>query len=141
MKLLTMALLSLIVMLGYLEASGPAFATESEAPSDEIYIPKNLSDSFDDLKRQLRAEDIDQMRSGTEADMIEYHFGLGRVIRNRWGLFGGSRLSTWFNTQGLSHPDDMSGVILTSFWRHLNDQPIELEQQIKTYQDYWKKQK
>jgi hypothetical protein len=61
-------------------------------------------------------------------------------MRNNWGLWGGSRLAKWFNNQGVKHPDDMSGVILDSFWRHLNDKPIKLEEQVKHYQDYWKKQ-
>jgi hypothetical protein len=33
----------------------------------------------------------------------------------------------------------MSGIILDSYHRHLLDQPINLEEQIKFYKDYWKK--
>jgi len=33
----------------------------------------------------------------------------------------------------------MSGIILDSFWRQLNGKPIKLDEQIKHYQDYWKK--
>jgi len=73
--------------------------------------------------------------------MSQYHFGLGMGMRNEWGLWGGSRLAKWFNAQGITHPDDMSGIILHSFWRHLNGKPITLEQQVKYYQDYWKNQK
>jgi hypothetical protein len=40
---------------------------------------------------------------------------------------------------GIYHPDDMSGIILTSYHRYLNGQDIALEAQIKSYQDYWKK--
>jgi len=32
----------------------------------------------------------------------------------------------------------MSGIILESYLRRLNNQPIELEAQTKFYQDYWK---
>jgi len=35
----------------------------------------------------------------------------------------------------------MSGIILTSFWREANSQPIKLEEQIKEYQDFWEKAK
>jgi hypothetical protein len=107
---------------------------------EEVYIPKNLNDCFVQLKKLLKPEDIEKMKSGTEDDMIQYHFGLGMGIRNSWGLWGGSRLAKWFNAQGIKHPDDMSGIILDSFWRHLNDKPIKLKEQIKYYQDYWKKQ-
>src|SRR5262249_54668776 len=43
--------------------------------------------------------------------------------------------------KGIHHPDDMSGVILDSFWRHLNSKPIELDKQIASYEEYWKKTK
>jgi hypothetical protein len=32
----------------------------------------------------------------------------------------------------------MSGIILHSFWRHLNAQPIKLDEQVAYYQKYWK---
>lgn len=31
----------------------------------------------------------------------------------------------------------MSGIILTSYWRHLHNQPIDLETQVSFYVDYW----
>jgi len=108
---------------------------------DEAYIPKDLDDCFAHLKKLLKPEDIVKMRSGTEDDMIQYHHGLGRWMRNNWGLWGeGSRLAKWFNSKGIMHPDDMSGIILDSFWRHLNDKPIKLKEQVKCYQDYWEKE-
>jgi hypothetical protein len=101
-----------------------------------IYIPRDLDDCFAQLKNILNPDDIRKMKAGTEAEMIEYHFGLGTWMRNNWGLWGGSRLAKWFNTQGIKHPDDMSGIILDSFWRHLNGKPVELDRQIKRYKDY-----
>ena len=114
--------------------------TESPSPTakgDKIHIPKDLEDCFAELKRLLPKEDVQAMRKGTEADMIQYHHGLGTWIRNNWGLWRGSALSKWFNKQGIQHPDDMSGIILDSFWRHLNSKPIKLDEQIKGYQEYW----
>ena len=69
------------------------------------------------------------------------HFGLGLWIRNNWGLWKGSRLSNFFIANGIFHPDDMSGIILTSYHRKLNGIEIQLEKQIKYYQEYWDKQK
>ena len=40
---------------------------------------------------------------------------------------------------GIYHPDDMSGIILDSYHRYLTGKEIKLEEQIKFYQDYWKK--
>ncbi|HPR90611.1 MAG TPA: hypothetical protein PLD93_04145 [Synergistaceae bacterium] len=107
---------------------------------DDVYIPKDLDDCFVQLKKLLKPQDLEKMKSGTEDDMIQYHLGLGMWMRSNWGLWAGSRLAEWFNIQGITHPDDMSAIILDSFWRHLNKKPIELEEQVKYYQDYWKKQ-
>jgi len=106
----------------------------------DIYIPRDLEDCFVQLKKLLKPEDIEKMKAGTEDAMSYYHFGLGMGMRNSWGLWGGSRLAKWFNAQGITHADDMSAIILVSFWRHLNEKPINLEQQVKYYQDYWKGQ-
>lgn len=107
----------------------------------EVYIPKDLDDCFVELRRILPEKTVEQMKNGPEKDMVGYHHGLGRWLRNNWGLWKGSRLSKWFNDKGIQHPDDMSGIILDSFWRHLNGQPIKLDEQIKHYQDYWKRVK
>lgn len=102
-----------------------------------VYVPTDLQDCFAVLKDILEPEQIELMREGSEDDMVRHHFGLGMWMRNNWGLWGGSRLSKWFNDRGIRHPDDMSGIILTSFWRHLNDRPTELDAQIEYYQKYW----
>ena len=118
----------------------PAPAQQSETPQETVYIPQDLDDCFVQLEKLLSPQDLATLRDRSEDDMIRYHFGLGMWMRNNWGLWGGSRLAGWFNERGIFHPDDMSGIILDSFWRHLNDRPIELEAQIKRYQDYWAKQ-
>jgi hypothetical protein len=114
-------------------------AAEKEPKGEEIYIPKDLDDCFAQLKKMLSKEEVEKMKNGREDDMILYHHGLGMWLRNNWGLWKGSRLSKWFNGKGIQHPDDMSGIIFDSFWRHLNNKPIKLDEQVKHYQDYWKK--
>jgi len=59
-------------------------------------------------------------------------------LRNNWQLWGGSRLSKYFNNLGIFHPDDMSGIILDSYHRYLTDKEIKLEEQINFYQEYWR---
>jgi len=111
---------------------------KAQTGEKEVYIPKDLNDCFAELKRILSKEQVETMKTGSEEDMIDYHHGLGTWLRNNWGLWGCSRLSRWFNEKGIKHPDDMSGIILDSFWRHLNGKPIKLDEQVKHYQDYWK---
>ena len=105
--------------------------------NSKIYIPKDLEDCFAELNRMLHPKWIEKFRT-TESGAIDEHFGLGLWMRNNWGLWGRSRLNQHFHGIGIFHPDDMSGLILTSYHRHLNQEPIRLEEQIKYYQDYWK---
>jgi hypothetical protein len=109
---------------------------------DGTYIPKNLADCFDQLNTMLDPKYIEIIKNKSESDFSgSEHFNLGIWMRNNWGLWKGSRLYQFFKEKGLSHPDDMSGTILISYHRKLNNRDIELEKQIKRYQDYWKKKK
>ncbi len=101
--------------------------------------PKNLDECFVELNNILEDKEIAFIKNLEEKPKL--HRGLGMKLRNEWGLWGGSRLSKWFKEKGIRHPDDMSGIILTSFWEHINDEPIDLEEQIKYYQDYWEKRR
>jgi hypothetical protein len=65
------------------------------------------------------------------------HHSLGMWIRNNWGLWRNSKLKQYFLNNGIFHPDDMSGIILTSYHRYLNGKTIDLEEQIKKYQDFY----
>jgi hypothetical protein len=112
---------------------------DSKTPTG-VFVPENLDGCLNELEVMLTPEFVQKIRDGSEDEMSQYHFGLGMWMRNNWGLWGGSRLAKWFNAQGIKDPDDMSGIILVSFWRHLHKKPIRMDEQIKFYQDYWKKQ-
>jgi hypothetical protein len=102
-----------------------------------VYIPNNLEDCFDELKRMLPPDTIRELKQGPENSMNRYHLNLGLWIRNNWGLWRGSRLADYFNHYDIRHPDDMSSIILDSFWRHLNDRPIKFGEQVQFYKEYW----
>ena len=63
--------------------------------------------------------------------IVEY----GRVIRNSWGLWSKNKneLVKHFNSLKITHPDDMSAIILTSFHRFLNNENLNLKKQIRFY--------
>lgn len=105
-----------------------------------IYIPKNLEDCFREIDLAWDEKNRNEIKSMTEEQFLgNSHFGMGMWIRNNWGLWGGSRLALYFNDLGIFHPDDMSGIILTSYYRKLKGYDIELNEQIKYYKNYWKK--
>lgn len=105
----------------------------------ETVIPNNLYECFAALHSDLSKQDIVAITKMTETELCRLHHGLGRWIRNNWGLWTEGPLKDYFNQLGLHHPDDMSGVIILSYWRHLRGEPLQLEEQIKEYQDFWKK--
>lgn len=115
-----------------------------------LVIPKDLDEAIDWLKKKLSEEELDAVRSMTEKDFAaRNHFGLGRWMRNNFLLWAHiaqdekehqySPLGAYFVKLGINHPDDMTGIIMDSFWRHVQDQPRKLEEQIQFYIDYWKK--
>ena len=113
-------------------------------------FPATLDEALDDLIMFFSRE-IDLIKKVEE----EYftgtsHFGLGTFIRNTWFLWWYEdsgyaewpdekpELNKWFESIGIVHPDDMSGIILTSFYRKIKGIPIDLNCQIKRYQEHWK---
>jgi hypothetical protein len=112
--------------------------TPDPAAQFKVYVPADLEDSFLELQKMLHPDLIREMKEKPEKEMAMFHRGLGMWMRNNWGLWAGSRLAKYFNGMGIFHPDDMSGIILDSFWRRLHSQPIELEKQVAYYQRFWK---
>jgi len=100
------------------------------------YIPRNLEECFAELKKNLTEEQLEKFRNQKEHDAVhDHHFVLGLWIRDKWGLWDGSRLAKYFNDIGVLHPNDMSCIILTSFHGHLNNKDIRPEEQIKHCQE------
>lgn len=102
-------------------------------------IPNNLDECFAALNKMLSESELDDIRTMDELQLSSLHHGLGQWIRNNWGLWAGGTLAKYFNNLGLSHPDDMSGLIITTFWHHLKGEPLGIDREIKKYQDFWKR--
>jgi hypothetical protein len=104
----------------------------------ETILPTNLEECFVELDKILSDSSVMVFKQMTENEALSLtHFGLGLWVRNNWGLWKSSNLSKYFNELGLTHPDDMSGVILTSYHRKLNNTEIQLNEQIEYYKLYW----
>lgn len=105
--------------------------------SDGIKVPETLEEAFEILESFEGSIEFKTKPEKTATG--ELHFWLGRWIRNNWGLWSGEgKLYEWFADQGIKHADDMSGVILTSFHRHMNNKPLDIEDQIQKYKEYWR---
>jgi hypothetical protein len=103
------------------------------------YLPKN----FDECLAQLDTIVNDSLKLWVQCLPDGYfgnivHQSFGMYLRNHWNLLGESDLSKSLNRLGIIHPDDMSAIILDSYQRKLKNEDIQLNEQIKRYQDYWR---
>ena len=105
-----------------------------------VYIPKDLEDCFRQIDSFWDDSTKTKAKEWTEDEFsANAHFGFGMWMRNNWQLWGGSRLSKYFNDMEIYHPDDMSGIILDSYHRYLTGKETKIDEQVKYYQEYWKK--
>lgn len=103
------------------------------------YIPKDLEDALNQLDELNTDDDRADIRSGT-LGATDLHHGYGTSLRNNWELWDKSRLAKWFNSIGIFHADDMSGIILDAWFCRVRGQPFDLGAKVKWYQDFWREQ-
>lgn len=105
----------------------------------KLKYPSNLDEALRALGKMLSKEDkiIIQLRTELEV-CVHLHHSLGRHLRNTWGLWNPKCvLHKWFEAQGVWHPDDMSSIIIRSYYRKTKGRPIKLQEQIQEYTEYW----
>lgn len=115
----------------------------SETNSGSVNLPDKLPTTLDECIVQLDTCTNDTlkawMRCVTEPEYTaQLHFGFGMYLRNNWGLWGGSELSKFFNTNQIFHPDDMSGIILSCFHEFVNTGKYSITDKVAYYKAYWK---
>lgn len=100
--------------------------------------PKNLQETFKYLDQMLGdTVKYNFLVMPEDFATSKMQFTFGTYIRNSWGLWKGSDLNEYFLKRGISHPDNMSGIIFTSYHRYLNHKPIDLKEQInKVWRTY-----
>ncbi|MEI8188695.1 MAG: DUF6794 domain-containing protein [candidate division NC10 bacterium] len=101
-----------------------------------IYVPRDLEEALVELDRALPACFIPQfLKNGPRT----YHHSIGMWVRNSYGLWAKeSPLAEYFQREyGLNHPDDMSSVILMSYYRRLRREPLGVSGQATVYRTYW----
>lgn len=103
--------------------------------------PTNVNECIVALNQIFSDEEKELIKGMTAKEFsLSSHFGIGTWIRNEWIRQGngGNRLATYFSELGIRHIDDVSSIILESYYRYLNQQDIQLESQIDYYKKYYK---
>lgn len=104
------------------------------------YIPKTLNDALDYM--DCVWTDKEGFKNKSERDAVgDAHFAGGQWMRNGWGLWEGKNsLYKQFKSLGVTFPEDISSIILTSFHRRLNSKDINLNGQVQQYKEYKRNQ-
>lgn len=106
-----------------------------------IYIPASVEEAMVELERLTNEVNLDAFRQAPEDDVVrKLFFSLGRWMTHNWGFYEGSRLSHALREQGISDPDDMARVLMRCYHRHLNQRPLELEEQAAAIRERIKKE-
>ena len=101
--------------------------------------PANLDEALLYFEKKWTDKQKEEFRLKDEKKVVsDMHFSVGVWIRNEW-LYGNkdTALVNYFNRMGIDQPNDMSAIILTSLHRKLNNIPVDLEEQVKYFIDYW----
>jgi hypothetical protein len=103
---------------------------DSNSPTG-MYIPADVEDCIREMNKVLPAALLDKIRTSEEHDLALFHFGLGMWMRNSWGLWmDESRLRRYFVGLGVPDADDMTGIIIGTYWDVLNGRPADVRRRI-----------
>lgn len=99
-----------------------------------VYIPKDIYSCCFELDKLLNdSTKLLIKEKNTFFDLAEYNMGIGSWIRSNWGLWGGSRLQTYFKNKNVKHPDNISGIILFAYSNYLKGENIDIDKIIDKY--------
>jgi len=127
--------MKLIYLQIFLLTIGTAFSQTDCSKYSNKYIPKNLNDALDYM--DCVWTDKEGFKNKSEKDAVaDAHFAGGQWMRNGWGLWEGKNsLYKQFKSLGITFPEDISSIILTSFHRRLNHKDINLSEQVQKYKE------
>lgn len=113
-------------------------------------LPNNLDEAVDILKT-IATKNIGSINNMSENEfMSNTHFQFGMFIRNSWYLWWHPehnydtwpdekpKLIEWFNSIGITHADDMSGILMTCLYRNIRGIDYNLDEQVEKYKTHWR---
>lgn len=106
------------------------------------FVP-NLNGALNYVDAFLYDREKEQFMSWSEEKFLNVlHHTLGQHLRNNLKLWDkNSKLHQWFNMYLIYHADDMSSIILTTYYRRAHNLPEDFRGQCRKYIDFWTTQK
>lgn len=139
--------------------SKPLFAQQEGPPSDEkefekqyqerikkdklngVYIPKNLDDAMLQLDKLISPESQAKIKAIREDSVcLALHNRLGQWMILNWGFYGGSRLSHYLRSAGVTYPDDMADLLILAYHKKLNGKPVAMKELAPPFKEKRKKE-
>lgn len=88
-------------------------------------LPKTLEEAVSTLRQIIDAENLEKIRNMKENELGNMHFGLGRYIRNVFGLWDVNEPLRLSCGDAHMHPDHASGIVIHALWKSLQDKDIQ----------------
>ncbi len=108
---------------------------------NNVYIPKNLDDALLQLDKLTSPDSRIKFKSIPEDSVCMYmHNRLGQWIILNWGFYGGSRLSHYLRSAGITYPDDMADFLILAYHRKLNGKPVGIKELAISFRERRKKE-
>lgn len=105
-----------------------------------VYIPKNLDDALLQLDKLISAESKQKILAIPEDSVcMALHNRLGQWMITNWGFYGGSRISHYLRSAGITYPDDMADFLIMAFHRKLNGKPVGIKELAIAFREKRKK--
>ena len=96
---------------------------------NNVYIPKNLDDALLQLEKLTSPQSRLKFMTIPEDSVCLYmHTRLGQWIILNWGFYGGSRLSHYLRSAGITYPDDMADFLMLAYHRKLHGKPVGIKE-------------
>lgn len=106
-----------------------------------VYIPKNLDDALLQLDKLISADSKQKIKVIPEDTVcMALHNRLGQWMITNWGFYGGSRISHYLRSAGITYPDDMADFLLMAYHRKLNGKPVAIKELAIAFREKRKKE-
>jgi len=106
-----------------------------------VYIPKNLEDAMLELDKRVSEEARLKYKALPEDSVCAVmHNRLGQWMILNWGFYGGSRLSNYLRSAGITFPDDMADFLILAYHRKQNAKPIGIKELATAFHERRKKE-
>lgn len=106
-----------------------------------VYIPKNLDDAMLQLDKLISADAKAKVRAVPEdSACMRLHQRMGQWMILNWGFYGGSRLSHYLRSAGITYPDDMADFLILAYHRHLSQKPFSIKETAQKFREKRKKE-